>query len=83
MTFTDNKGRRRRIRWEILWILLAILLTSWFLSGAEVSFTFGDLMSWVKITDEDRMRRFVVLVLCLTAVVLVYRVLTTKNGDHK
>lgn len=83
MTFMDNKGHRRRIRWEFLWILLAILLMSWFLSGAEVSFSFDDVMAWYGVHDEDRLRRLVVLALCMVGIVAVLRVLADRTDTRR
>jgi hypothetical protein len=72
---------RWRRRWEYLWIILAVLLVAWLLTGVEPAFTWDEVMSALGVRDREMYTRLGVLGLVLIAIVWIRRVLRDDRRD--
>jgi len=64
-----------RFRWEILWVLLAILLGLWLLSGVEPAGTFEDIMYALNVRNTDRYSRLAIIGILACGICAIVRVL--------
>jgi ABC-type enterochelin transport system permease subunit len=68
-----------RKRWEYLWVILAILLVAWLLTGVQPAFTWNEVMSSLGVRDREMYTRLATLGLALIAVVGIRRVLRDER----
>jgi len=83
-TSPKQKTPRFRFRWNLVWIIVALVIFLYILNGADPSFSFGDFMDFIDIYDEDRFRKYFTLGCICVAIVAIIRVLSkNKKGKRR
>jgi len=67
--------RKRRFRWELVWVVGAVLFAVWFVSGIEPAGTWDELMEWLDVQNKPRYSKLAVAGLVAVVVVLLARIL--------
>ena len=67
--------RRLRFRWSILWVVGALILAAWLLSGARASITWRDICRFLNVRDEIRYGKLAIAGIVVCAVLAIARVL--------
>lgn len=77
-----RKKPKWRFRWEILWIMLAIVFGTWLLSGIEPAATWEDIMDdALNVRDTDRYSRLAILGVLACGICAIVRVLRPKKDE--
>lgn len=73
--------RRLRLRWSILWVLGALILAAWLVSGVRASFTWRDVCEFAGARDHVRYGQCAVIGCVVCAILAIARVL--GYGERK
>ena len=78
---TRKPRRRRRLRWNIVYVLSTLLFAAWLLSGVQASVSFNRLMTQLGVDNRERFTMSVCLVLFIIMILLIARVLRKDSDD--
>ena len=67
--------RRLRLRWSILWVLGALILAAWLVSGVRASITWRDVCRLLNVRDEIRYGKLAVCGIVTCGILAIARVL--------
>lgn len=75
------RRHRRKFRWFLLTIPLAVLAAQWLAQGLEPAFTWDDVLDALRVRDRTKVTMLATLGVLVTAAVAIVRVVRGRRDD--